>query len=257
MRGFAATLGVLIVALLAVASAQAQGPSLTAVSVTGGQTRAVWTLPTNVRSQFAEVATNPEVNEFGYFRQRNLVSFDVLRRDQRSYTDDLKLLPGTYYIHIAGHDDGCSSCSPIEFSRIMRYTVSAAGTGTGTDAGPTPTKGKGDKTKPRPKLRFNRLQDVDRLSLRASMNERGTLAASATVTVTGGSAAKRYSFKGVTRTVTANKKVGLRLKLSAAALGSVKRALTHGQHLRARVRVTAVDASGNSRKKTVFIRLKP
>ena len=256
MRGFVATLGV-VVSLLAAASAEAKSPSLTAVSVTGGQTRAVWTLPTDVRTTFAEIAKDPEVNEFGYFRQRNIVSFDVLRSDQRSYTDDLKLLPGTYYIHIAGHDNGCSSCASIEFSRIMRYTVTAAGTGTGVDAGPTPTKGKSDKTKPRAKLRFARRQAVDRLALRASMNERGTLAASASVTVSGASAAKRYSFKSVTRTVTANKKVKFSLKLSIGALSAVKRALTHGQRLRARVRVTAVDASGNSRKKTVFIRLKP
>jgi hypothetical protein len=249
-------LGVLAVALLAAASAQAQPPSLVAVSVTGAQTRATWDLPTNVRAKFVEIAKSPDVNEFGYFRQRNLVSFDVLRGDQRSYTDDLKLLPGTYYIHIAGTDDGCPSCPIVEFSRIMRYTVTAAGTGTGTDAGPTPTKGKTDKTKPRPKLAFSRLQRVGRLSLSASMNERGTLAASASVTVAGSSAAKRYSFKGVTRSVTAGKKVSLRLKLSSGALGAVKRALSHGARLRARVRVTAVDASGNSRKKTVFVRLK-
>jgi hypothetical protein len=61
----------------------------------------------------------------------------------------------------------------------------------------------------------------------------------------------------VSRSVTANKKVSLRLKLSGSARRAVKRALSHGARLRARVRVTAVDASGNSRKKTVFIRLKP
>ena len=256
MRGFAATLGVLCVALVAAAGAQAQPPSLIAVSVTGGQTRAVWSLPTNVRSNFVEIANGSDVNQFGYFLQRNIVSFDVLRESQRSFTDDLKLLPGTYYLHIAGHDNACATCPSVEFSHIMRYTVTSAGTATGVDAGPTPTKSS-DKKAPRPTVRYRRRQDIDRLSVRARMNERGTVATSATVTVPGAAAAKRFRFKNATRSVKAGENVSLRLRLAKPALRTVKRALRRGMRLRARVRISAVDISGNSRSKTVFIRLRP
>jgi hypothetical protein len=257
MRGLTVVLLAIGASLLGAAFAEASSPVLTAVTVTGGQTRAVWSLPTNVTAEFVELAKNdPEVSEFGYFRQRNVVSFDVLSANQRSYTDDLKLLPGTYYIHIAGHDGACTSCPSVEFSRIMKYTVSAAGTGTGTDAGPTPTKAS-DKRAPRQTVRFKRLQDVDRLSVRASMDERGTLAMSASVTVPGASAAKRFKFKSVTRSVKkADSTVTLRLRLPKQALRAVKRALGRGVRLRARVRLTAVDLSGNSRRKSISIRLK-
>src|SRR5256885_574747 len=67
-------------------------------------------------------------------------------------------------------------------------------------------------------------QRVDKLFVRASMNEVGTLTAAGTVAVPAG-AAKLYRFKSVSKAVSANVPVKLPLKLSKKSLKVVKAAL--------------------------------
>jgi hypothetical protein len=97
-------------------------------------------------------------------------------------------------------------------------------------------------------------QKVGKLSVRASMNEAGTLTASGTVGV--GGAAKTYSLKHASRMVAAGQSVKLRLKLSKKALRAVRRAIRHKRKARAKVTLTAVDTTGHRtvRKQTIRLR---
>ena len=86
------------------------------------------------------------------------------------------------------------------------------------------------------------------------LDEAGTAAAGARVSIPGVS--KAFRFKPVTRTVSANRRVRFRLRLRRKAFRHVRRALASGRRLRAVVRLVASDASGNqtSRRKTIRLR---
>lgn len=96
-------------------------------------------------------------------------------------------------------------------------------------------------------------QDVDKLSVRASMNEAGTLTATGSVGISG--AAKTYRLKRASRTVSASQSVKLRLKLSRKALRAVKRAIRHRRKARAKVTLTALDTTGHQtiRRQTISL----
>src|SRR5919201_3056668 len=85
-------------------------------------------------------------------------------------------------------------------------------------------------------------QAIDKLYVRASMNEAGTLTATGTVSVPSG-ATRLLKFKRVTRAVSANVPVTLRLKLSRSGLRLARRALRHRKKLRAKVTLTATDTT--------------
>ena len=118
--------------------------------------------------------------------------------------------------------------------------------------GGTPGPGPAD-TAPVSSLIGPSKQAVDKLFVRASMNEAGTLTATGAITVAGSGAAKAYGLKRVSRTVTGSQSVKLRLKLAKKALRSVKRALRHKRKVRAKVTLTAADTTGHQtiRKQTI------
>jgi hypothetical protein len=97
-------------------------------------------------------------------------------------------------------------------------------------------------------------QHVGKLFVRASMNEAGTLTASGTVTVPGGTA-KLYRFKPSGRHVSANVPVKLPLKLSKNGLRVVKAALGRRKKLSAKVTLTARDTTGHQTVRKQTIRL--
>src|SRR3954451_12186488 len=70
-----------------------------------------WALPTSdkgkVRSNFVETAKGSDVGVGGYFLQKNLVSYNPLDDPSTSFTDTYEYKPGTYFVHIAGHDPKC------------------------------------------------------------------------------------------------------------------------------------------------------
>lgn len=273
------------------APADARPPQITSAGATNGFATATWALPSTVGAEFFELAKYPEVNVYGYFRQKcdrlcpdpanpegNVVRFGVLGADQTSLTSaDAKppLPPGTYYIHIAGHDRVYDACPSIEFSDMMEITIKdggavesrlyGPGTGDCTLRRNSPASGGGsggggakfnDETLPVAKLRYSRKQDIDKLRVRARMSEPGTLTARATVSV-GGLLARLYTFKPASRRVTGGVLATLPLKLSKKHKRALKRALRRGKRLRARVAVTAIDRAGNTITEHATIRLKP
>ena len=140
------------------------------------------------------------------------------------------------------------------------HAPSMAGTVVVTAAGGAPPGGGGGgggtttgDARPVSSLRSASRQDVDRLFVRASMNEAGTLTATATVKVPG-AAAKLLRFKRARRDVAANTTVKLRLKLAKKNLRAVKRAL-RTRRLSAKVAVTATDSAGQTSVRRQTIRL--
>jgi hypothetical protein len=257
-------------------------PILKSVTVqpSGNHPTALWTLPSNVTSQFVQTSEKSDVNEDGYFR--SLVTFNTVDPGQTAFSDPVEFAPGVYYLHVAGHDSRCRGgvCPPIEFSNVMSFDVEAPVaapsavsssladravnsaaidcSGGGGGAGPplpSTTGGPGpDKVRPLQNLSFAPVQDVDKLFVRARMSEAGTLQASATVSI--GGASKVYRFKTVLRSVAANAFTKLRLKLTKKKLKAVKRALKKRKHLKAKITVTAVDKAKNKRSQKATIRLK-
>lgn len=134
-----------------------------------------------------------------------------------------------------------------------------AGTVVVSSGGPPVPPGTGgqspapDVAKPVPSITAPSKQAVTRLYVRASMNEAGTITATGSVNVPRGTA-KVYRFRPVTRTVSPNAVVKLRLKLSKKSLKTVRRALRR-KRLRAKVTVTAEDTAGNRtvRKRRILL----
>ncbi len=278
-------LAALAAALVPVSPAAASAPTLKSAGAAGGLVTASWSLPPGVRSDFFEIARYPDVNVYGYFRQKlvrpgapengadSQVRFGVLGTSQTSLTasdPEPPLEAGTYYVHIAGHDAIHTSCAQIEFSDIVQVTIDAGGNGTsagvvapGTGVCPLPGAGggsggaiPGDKTAPTTTLSYSRRQDIDKVRVRARMSEAGTLTARALVDV-GGLLARIYNFKATKRKVTGGVLTTLRPKLSAKKKRVLKRALRRGKRLRARVTVTATDRAGNTTTRHATIRLRP
>jgi hypothetical protein len=247
----------LSVALLAAAasSAEAKPPLLVEARSAANLAQARWLLPSGVDSQFYEVASDSQRSTFGHFLQRNLVRFGVLDGKQTCMVDDgPPLSPGTYYVHIAGHDTA-PGAPQIEFSNTMRFDV--PGTGSCPVGGGGGGGGGGivqDLDKPSCALRYSRRQDVDRLSVRARTNEAGTLSATAVVLV---GPSKVVSFKSVSKTAHQNKFTRLALKLANKDKRTVKRALRRRKRLRARLLVTARDKAGNEQNRRITVYLKP
>jgi hypothetical protein len=92
------------------------------------------------------------------------------------------------------------------------------------------------------------------LVLRATCDQACALTASASLSVPG--ASKTYRLKSVKRSLTAGKRVTLRLKIGAKTLRAVKRALARRKTVRATVRLSARDADGDLRRSTHRIRIK-
>jgi hypothetical protein len=254
--------------LLPVSPAAANPPKLESVGASGGLVSASWSLTPGVRSEFFEIARYPDVNVYGYFRQKlddgseSQVRFGVLGASQTSLTaedPEPPLEAGTYYIHIAGHDNSCSGCPQIEFSETVEVVIAAAGNATATKVVAPGTSGgpvAGDKTAPTANLRYTRRQDIDKLRVRARMSEPGTLTARALVDV-GGLLARIYNFRPVRRKVTGGVLTTLKPRLSRKNKRALKRALRKGKKLRARVTITATDRAGNKSTLHATIRLRP
>ena len=256
-----------VVALVALATllfagrADAAAPVIGSVGTHDGYAGAAWSLPAGVQAQFYEVGSDPATSTFGNFLQRNLLRFGTVSHDQRCMIDDgPPLSKGVYYIHIAGHDTAPNQ-PQIEFSATKRIVVvdnegtfecsaGGGGGGGGGDGGTVVA----DKDKPSCSLRFKRRQDIDKLNVRARMNEAGVLEATAVVTV----GRRPMAFKLASKEVRQNRFTRLRLKLrKRSQLRALKRALRRGKQLRVRVLVTARDKAGNEQNRRVTIRPRP
>jgi hypothetical protein len=256
-------------------------PVLVSVTLASGSSHPTsqWTLPAGVSSQFMQASQSSEVSLDGYFR--HVESFGTLAPDQTTFADPFSFQPGTYYLHVAGHDKRCNgfTCPQIEFSDIMTFQVTAgttaasaptasssyraansaavtcSGGGSGGGTLPDTSGGSGrDRVRPFETLSFAPVQDVDKLFVKARMSEAGTLTARGSVSVAG--ASKLYRFKKASRSVRANVSAKLRLKLQKKRLKAVKRALKRGKRLKAKITVIATDKAHNKRSQKATIRLK-
>jgi len=116
-------LGAALVALaLALIPSAALGvaPQLDSVNLPAGQNHPTfnWTLPTGdkgkVWSDHIVVSTSseqyaPGTYLAGEFLDRYWASFNTLGKNDTSFTDLKEYKPGTYFVHVAGHDPGKSS----------------------------------------------------------------------------------------------------------------------------------------------------
>jgi hypothetical protein len=247
------------ISMVAGSEASARGPVITGVNVVNQQATFTWSYPSGVKGLFVETATGGTTNEFGYFFPGKIdYNFNVVSETQTSITDEREYPQGTYYVHIAGRDK--AHCNKIEFSAIMIFHVDAAGNGTGSSFGPQPptcpggSGGGGGGDKPSQLVRYRHVQDVDKLRVRARMDESGTLTANASVTI--GKSTKLYRFVSTTRTVPADKMTSLKLKLKRDDLRIVKRALKKRKTLKAKITVIARNLAGANVSKTITVRLK-
>jgi hypothetical protein len=254
-----------VVLALASGSAQATAPVMESVDLPLYQNHPTfhWSLPTSdkgtVKSVSLETATSSEVNAVndGHFLQKNLLTFYALGPTDTSYTDLREYKPGTYFVHVSGSDPKCSKpppgepppCPLIEFSNVLSFTVVAPPPGGGGGGG----GGTVDKLAPLETLSFGPVQDIDKLYVTARSTEAGKVSATGTISIPG--ASKVYRFKRATRSVAANAKTKLRMKLSKKKLRAIKRALKKRKRLKAKITVTVADKAGNKRSQKVVIRV--
>jgi hypothetical protein len=243
--------------------AQGVAPVLTSVDLPLYQNHPTfhWSLPTGtkgaVTSVAVETATSAEVGteplNDGYFLQRNVQNNVPLAPSATSYTDLHGYTPGTYFVHVEGHDPDytCTSgtCFPWTFSNIMSFDV----------VKPPPVGGSGgggtvDKLAPLQTLSFSAVQRIGRLRVTTRTSEAGTVSAGGTVAVPGSS--RVYRLKGTSKSVAANVKTTLLLKLSKKSLKAVRRALKKHKRVKAKVTVTATDAAKNTRSAKIVIVLR-
>jgi hypothetical protein len=123
LRRFLIAVGVAGVAFLAAAgSSSAAPPQLLSVGQTNGHVTATWSLPPGVQAKWIEAATSPHLLDNGFFPLENAKLFSALGDAQTSFLGDTQLVPGTYYVHVAGHDTGCS-CGDYEFTQILTVVI--------------------------------------------------------------------------------------------------------------------------------------
>jgi hypothetical protein len=128
-RGLSVALAGAAAAFVFASPATAAPPVLISVGHVDRHPSATWTLPPNVQSKVAEVATSPATSTDGYFFFENVKAFDVLTDSQTTWVDNSQLDPGVYYIHIAGLDEPCffaGLCPVREFSQILTLIIPAA-----------------------------------------------------------------------------------------------------------------------------------
>jgi hypothetical protein len=126
VKKFLIGMGVAGVAFLAAAgSSSAAPPQLLSVGQTGGHLTATWSLPAGVQAVTIEAAVSPLVLSIdgGFFPRMNRRLGESLEVAQTSFVSDSQLVPGTYYVHVAGHDSACPSCSFYEFTQILTVVI--------------------------------------------------------------------------------------------------------------------------------------
>src|SRR2546430_1012738 len=83
---------------------------------------AQWSLPAGTDSHLIEIATGPDTNPDGSFK--DAVVSDPLTVAQKTYTSQL-LPPGTYWVHVSGLDTGCVTPCVDAFGDAVQATIPA------------------------------------------------------------------------------------------------------------------------------------
>jgi hypothetical protein len=229
-----------VLALLPAAAAAVSAPVLTSVTQTSARhIKLAWS--GQFQSPIVEVAVSPGVDTTGYFTDPNAVS-QPLDDFETSWESD-PFPAGTYYVHVGGLDPSCFSCG-LQFSSVRQIKIGSSG---------------GAK-QPKPPL-FSVLsvratQRVGSVFVRAGMVSPGTISAGGSVSAHGKSALYRFKTISVSAPATLGASVKLRLRLPAKALRAVKRALSKGRKLKAKIKITAHPLSGSAQAATRIVKLK-
>jgi len=240
-RAFSILAAAAALALLPAGAAAVSAPVLTSVTQTSTRhIKVTWS--GQFQSPIVEVATSPAVDMTGYFTDQNAVS-QPLDDFETSWESD-PFQAGTYYVHVAGIDPDCLSCS-FQFSSVRQIKIGSSG---------------GGKPKTKPPL-FSILsvpstQRVGSIFVRAGMVSPGTISAGGSVSVPGKAAVYRFKTASVPAPSTLGASVKLRLKLSARALGAAKRALGKGRKLKAKIKITARPLTGSLQSASRTVKLK-
>jgi hypothetical protein len=230
-------------------------PKLGFVGYSKGQLSASWTLPSDMFNDFIEVATSPATYPDGSFLEENTVLFDdALDLRDSAYEASVDLPPGTYYVHVGGFVPSfCPTIDALtcrdEFSPLMKLVVP----GGDAPAGPAAASASADTRTAFAALSVGR-RSVRSLSVRAAMDEAGTIIANGTVSVPG--SARVYKFRTTSARATPGKAVRLRLRLSKRAVRAVKKSLRRHRRVLARLTITARDNAGNTKIEKRTVRLK-
>ena len=218
-----------------------------------GHLSAHWTLPGDMNNDFIEVATSPAVyadgEREGDFIEQNVVLSDLLAATAQTYSTSKQVAvrPGTYYVHVGAYvPSSCSIdgfCDVYEFSDPFQIIIPNP---------PLATAPK-DAVTAFASLRAPQRQSIRTLYVRAAMAEPGTLTASGTVNVPG--AARVFLLRAVSATAKPGVAVKLRLVAPRKGLRAARRALRRHRQLRARITITARDASGNTKTERRIVRL--
>jgi plastocyanin len=165
--------------------------------------------------------------------------------------------PGTYryYCELHGGQGGSGMSGTV-------VVTSPSTTGTPPPGGGPPGSGPpggtvNDKVAPDVKLAVSSGQRILKrrgLVVDVHVDEQATVSASAKIATPG--ASRVVTLKKVTRKLEANSRAKLKLKLSRKARAGVASALRRGARLKAKVKVVAKDAAGNSRTSTKTVKVK-
>jgi hypothetical protein len=237
-------------------------PKLSDASQTAQRITLGWAVPSGMRNDYIEIATDPAVYEDGplegRFLDQNTVLFDdSLTEQQRSYTTLDPLPPGAYYVHVADFGpDFCAviyedpNCNP-GISATLRVVV------------PAPEHAGGstlvrNSSPVRDSVAFRSLsvkgrQSLRKLRIKASLAEAGTITVTGFVRSPGLSRGLRLRRAAVQ--ATAGKTLKLRLKLRKKAEATTLRVLEQGGRARVVLFITARDRAGNKDTKKRTVRL--
>jgi hypothetical protein len=135
------------ISMVPAGAASAAPPAIVAAHAAANPT-IQWALPGETEAAFVEFATSPDVDANGYFRQANVVGFSIVDPGDTTLTDTFAHGPGTFYVHVAGHDPSCGTCPQLEFSNVATLFEQVGSTGASGPTGPTGTTGPSGTTGP-------------------------------------------------------------------------------------------------------------
>lgn len=111
----------LVLALVAAPDALAAPPTLLTAGQANGHATATWSLPPGVVARQVELSLVSSTTAGGGFRF--VEDSAVLADAQTSWTEATAIEPGSYYLHVSGHDTSCGLCPSLEWSAMLQLTI--------------------------------------------------------------------------------------------------------------------------------------
>jgi hypothetical protein len=234
-------------------------PVLTGLSQSGRRLQANWVNNSGYDMAGIEVAvTSGQTAADGFFLPDNYEFADGLDPSSVSYGSQIRFVPGLHYVHVVALDpDGVApngdAC--LLFSNVLSVNVPPdQQVGTGGGAATPPPVVTADKVTSFKALQCASTQKAKSLVVQASMAENGTITVGGTVSVP--NASKVFKIKTVSVKAAAGKTVSVKVKLAKKALKAIKRALKRHKKIKAKLTITAMDTTGNTKAEKRSVKLK-